>query len=129
MIKLTIDEAAAYDILSIMAIKAGVDKTLLWQLVRIADEIVEQVTFEKHEAIVTSPEYLTLRAANQRVFDLIDGIKTRGEQLGDAKAIDDANYARFLAKKALQAKWFDNPLTERKLGYEVDTAASPVTIP
>lgn len=117
MIKITVDEAFAYDLLSITAIKAGVDRTTMSRVLVLADQIVEQVTFEVHETVIASPEYRDLRAANQRVFDLINLYKTRGELVGDAKAIDMANLDRYRAKQALQTRFFGTELTERKLGY------------
>ncbi len=123
MIQASFSEAYLYDVLAIYSIKYhycepkdkidAIDNRNL-----LIDELTAQLGF-KHDCIISSDEYMNLYDANLKVFDLINKYKQRGEILGDAKAIDMANYNRFLAKKALQEKFFPSEkLKEQKIGYE-----------
>ena len=80
--------------------------------------LCERLGNEEYSQIVRSDAYAKLYQANIEVFNRIDEIKVRGEQLGDATYIDQKNYDRYLAKKALQEKFFpDSVFNEQKIGY------------
>jgi hypothetical protein len=123
MITLTHSEAFAYDLLAIAAIKAvrnHSDKTVT-ELSRLELEISRQVGWDRHEEVMTSPEYAHLYKVNDEMYMRIDELKARGEQPGDASYIDDRVYQRYLAKQALQAAHFPgSELTEQKFGYGKD---------
>jgi len=123
MIRISVDEAAAYDMLAILSIKIvvnGGNDVMPSRVVeeRLTSEAVASLGESLHGEIMSSPEYKRLLRANLAVFDRIDLIKTRGEQLGDATYIDQQNYQRYLCKKALQERFFpQSSITEQKLGY------------
>jgi hypothetical protein len=121
VIKLSLSEAFAYDLLAIADIKTlrnvGNYQASL-ACADLDDEIAQQVGYNHHCAVLASDEYAALRKVNDEMYVRIDELKARGEQLGDAVYIDSRVYQRFLAKQALQKRWFpDQPLTEQKMGY------------
>ena len=124
MIKISVDEARAYDEWVILQLKIVTNEgtspvDLYFAEERLLKEIKEQVGVERHNTIQKSREFLRLLGANSMVFDRIRTMKADGERPGDATYIDQHNYQRYLYKKALQEKFFPNSkLTEVKLGYE-----------
>lgn len=115
--------AYVYDMLAILAVKVVASPTpmnksngeeLTNYLMRVVGE---------HSKIIESPEMAELMIANQHVFDLINLIKTRPATGEDATAIDMGNHRRYLAKLALQKRFFpDCPFTEQKIGYDKGAA-------
>ena len=95
MIKISLDEAYVFDLLSIFQVK------------------INNFTGEKLEKTIQTMSNLIKEIvdANQYVFDLVDQSK-ENDQL--AKITDDANYARHVKKMALQKHFFNNELTEFK---------------
>jgi hypothetical protein len=122
MIDIPVDESYAYDVLSIAAVKVAKksdDRVNLDNHHRLEKRIGEQVGWPLHIDIVASPEYAELYQTNLALFNHIDAMKTRQEQLGDGQAVDRFNYLRYTLKKQLQTKFFpDRPLTEKKIGYQ-----------
>ena len=119
MIKVSVDEAYAYDMLSILMVKSEVrkDKASYDLYHKLEIEIANQTY--NHAGVMASQEFLRLVNTNAMLFKKIDDIKVNGEKIGDAKEIDTLNYERFLAKKNLQSKFFPNiPITEQKIGYK-----------
>ena len=116
MIKISLDEAYVFDILSIYQVKinnfAG-EKLLTTKqaMIDLTHEIIEQIGQLKFDDIISSDEYKNLVSANQCVFDLVDIVK---QDDGLAKKTDDANYERYLKKIELQKKFFENDLKEMK---------------
>lgn len=120
MIKITVDEAAAFDMLSILGVKTerATSRAPAITAANLADEIADQLGRETYVRVIESPQFDALYETNSRLFDLIDAIKVRGEQLGDATAIDQLNYARYQGKRVVQDTFFAaSPLTEVKIGY------------
>lgn len=116
MIKISLDEAYVFDMLSIFQVKINVFtgeklNTTLSAMSDLIEEIVEQLGKEKYDDIVSSLEYIEMVDANKKVFDLVDIVKNDN---GLAKQTDDANYERYLKKIALQNKFFTNNLREIK---------------
>jgi hypothetical protein len=116
MIKITVDEGAAFDALSILDVKyeSGKDAMLIsanWHLLR--NEIVAQIGEEKFNTIVESAEYKNLVRKNRETFHLVDEIGESGEGL--AKRAHSANMERYEAKKKLQKTFFTGKLREVKL--------------
>lgn len=116
MIKISLDEAYVFDILSIFQVKINsftgekLETTLL-AMSDLIEEIIEQLGQEKYNDIIASQEYLEMVQANKKVFDLVDIVKNDN---GLAKETDNANHERYLKKIALQNKFFNNDLREVK---------------
>jgi hypothetical protein len=116
MLKISLDEAYVFDMLSVFDVKIkNLDGEKLAKTLEkysdMIEEVVDQIGKDKYEAIVSSTEYKDMVDANQKVFDLIDESKN---DTGLAKVTDDANYDRHVKKMALQKKFFNNDLTEFK---------------
>jgi hypothetical protein len=116
MIKISVDEAYVFDMLSIFDVKiknlSGEKLAItLEKFSDMVEEVVSQIGKEKFDLIYASSEYKEMIQANQIIFDLVDESQ---KVEGMAKVTDDANYARFLAKMNLQKAHFDNDLTEVK---------------
>jgi hypothetical protein len=116
MIKISVDEAYVFDMLSIFDVKLKklTGEKLLITLEKfngMVEEVVEQIGKEKFDQIYSSTEYEELVQANQNIFDLVD----ESQKIeGMAKVTDDANFARHLKKMNLQKTHFNNDLTEVK---------------
>lgn len=116
MIKISLDEAYVFDILSIHQVKINNFhgeklQITLSAMSDLVEEIIEQIGKSKYNEIVLSTEYNELIIANQKVFNYVDLVK---QDNGLAKETDDANYERYLKKAALQEKFFKNTLRELK---------------
>jgi hypothetical protein len=116
MLRISLDEAYVFDMLSVFDVKLNNlsgEKLLLTQKKHQAmvDEVVSQIGSDNYNRIINSQEYYDMILANQKVFDLIDLSKN---DFGLAKITDDANYDRHVKKMALQKKFFDSELTEVK---------------
>lgn len=114
MIQISVEESAAFDILSILEIKLAktndlIKKTALQrQIVLLQSEINTAIGYDLGKKIYRSPHYRALYEANQSVFLQIDKEKSQADKL---------NYYRFLAKQELQKEFFHKELEEIKLGY------------
>lgn len=120
MIKVSVDEGYAFDMLSILQVKAeyGKNDTASNSFLTMRDELVEQLTQGVVNEILASEIYGDLYYTNLTLFKLIDELKSRDEQKGDAARVDSMNYTRFQLKKRLQSRFFPaKPSTEIKLGY------------
>jgi hypothetical protein len=112
MIKISLDEAYVFDMLSVFDVKIkNFDGDKLAKTVEkfadMREEVVEQIGKDKYDQIASSLEYQKMVYANQKVFDLIDESKN---DIGLAKITDDANYERHVAKMALQKRFFGTRL-------------------
>ena len=116
MIKISLDEAYAFDMLAILEVKISnlsgekLAKTLE-KMSDMIEEFVEQIGRDKYNQIIYSVEYEKMIKANHKVFELID--KSKFDD-GLAKVTDDANFERHIAKVAFQKRFFDSDLTEFK---------------
>jgi hypothetical protein len=116
MLKISLDEAYVFDMLSVFDVKIKkLDGEKLLKTIEkysnMAEEVIDGIGKDKYEEIIASKEYLAMVKANMRVFELIDESKNDD---GLAKITDDANYDRHIAKMALQNRFFENELTEVK---------------
>ena len=116
MIKVSLDEAYVFDLLSIYAVKIdnseGDKKRQSEKNYNLlSNEIIESIGIDKFTDIILSDEYKNLVHANQIVFDLVD----RAKENKLAKATADANYERYLKKVELQQKFFETKITEIKI--------------
>lgn len=103
MITILVDEAYAFDYLSILVVK----KSDLYNT--IYEHLSSQI--KSFDLILDSEEYKNMIKANQLVFDCVD--RARYGSIS-AKELDDANMQRHYAKQQLQLKFFNNSLTELK---------------
>lgn len=116
MIKISIDVAVAYDMLSILSVKSQVRPEVRPDWDRLIAEIVEQVGQEKHDQIMAE-FYPVLWAMNSAIFNRTDDLKKTDDPI-DAREIDSLNLERGRVKRTLQSQFFpENALTEQKLGY------------
>lgn len=119
MIKVSIDEGAAFDMLSIIAVKsqkrAKPDKNLENLFNLLYSEIMVQVGSERIREIIDSQEYRELIETNSKIFNLVDEAK---HDRVSASLVDRINHQRYLLKQAIQNRFFNEELTERKFGYE-----------
>jgi len=121
MIKISLDEAYVFDLLSILDLKRAKsvgkedNQKHIENYNTLHDEISEQISDIKMLEIIKSQEYKDLLDINSKVFDLVDLGK---DQEGLAKTTAMANYDRFILKNKLQKKFFQNPLKEVKIGYD-----------
>lgn len=109
MINISIDEAAAFDMLSILELKKHVAET---NYISFLCSMQLQLGIDKVSEIMSSLEYKYLLAANQKIFYLIERIN-EGDSF-DALEVHQANMQRFYHKKELQKKFFNNDLSEQK---------------
>lgn len=121
MINLKLSEGFVYDLLAIAEVKYQKNPSnsaAASNLRKLNSEIVEQVGIKTHTEINASKEYEEMLTVNELIYDKLDNMKRFGERNGDALEVDGLVYRRFLAKQALQNKFFpNNDLGEQKFGY------------
>ena len=105
MIKILVDEAYAFDYLSILEVKNSELRN------EIAAMIAKQVGVMKTMNVYASEEYDRLFETNKTLFDCVE--RARYGTI-TAKELDEANMQRHYAKQALQKRFFQNDLTETK---------------
>jgi hypothetical protein len=115
MIKITVDEAYAFDYLSILNLKYNLGYLELEKLDTIKKDVEDQIGTELFTLIMSSPEYDSLLEANKLTFDAVDQAKTDKVL---ASYVDMCNYKRQISKQSLQKKFFQKELSEIKVGYE-----------
>jgi hypothetical protein len=124
MIKVTIDEASAFDMLSILEIKLigewrmehAKKKRLNENYELLKSEIIEQIGEDKYNEILDSEEYRFLLASNNVVFQMIDKVKeSKAREAQTAKVVQSMNDDRFRCKGNLQNTFFNNKLIEQKI--------------
>jgi len=116
MIKVSIDESAAFDILSILLIKTKKSQDLQHtkNYLNFVADIKDEIGLEKLYEVMNSQEFANLREANDEVFSGVDLAK---EDKIKASTLDSLNYRRFLWKGKIQEKFFGGEISERKIGY------------
>lgn len=115
MIKITVDEAYAFDYYSILELKNQNGSQVDHIINVIKSDLIEQIGLEKFNLIIESEEYSRLYTSNKKTFEAVDKAKT-DEVL--ASYVDECNYLRMIHKRELQNKFFSSSLSEIKLGYE-----------
>ena len=114
MIKISVDEAYAFDYLSIIEIKQRIKRNINTETIK--NDIIQDIGVDKFNEVIDSIEYKELKSANKVVFEAVDMAKKH--QI-PASYVDYCNYQRMIHKKKLQDKHFNNELTEIKIGYNV----------
>lgn len=115
MINLLVDEAYAFDYLSILEIKKQKHSLSndTWNKCYI--HLQKQFDSEKWLSMIYSEEYKNMIKANELTFDAVD--KAKNNEV-TAQYVDYCNYQRQLAKQYFQKKFFASTLSEIKIGYE-----------
>jgi hypothetical protein len=111
MISISVDEAYAFDYLSILFIKKNINSDCYDHWVDCYSYIENQLGKNKMIEIVNSIEYIDLIKANQLTFDAVE--KARYGSI-TAKEVDQANLLRHKRKTELQNKFFNQKLMEYK---------------
>lgn len=113
MINLEVDEAYAFDYLSILQVKNDLfpseQKIIAYQ--NCYSFLKDQL--DNFDLIINSEEYYNLYKINKVTFDLVDQVRNNIEIT--AKSVDDANMERYYCKLALQNKYFTTNLVEEKI--------------
>jgi len=103
MIQLLVDEAYAFDYLSILEIKKDINCKA---------NIQQEVGKEKMLDIINSEEYKLMIETNKLTFDAVEKARYGGDIT--AKEVDRINLERHKRKLELQRKFSHNNLTEYK---------------
>lgn len=113
MINLLVDEAYAFDYLSILEVKKDLATDDQKERAFETCKTFLSSQLENFNSIYSSKEYKDLYDINKKTFDLVDLARNNGNVT--AKQVDDANMERFYRKRDLQSKFFSNPLVESKI--------------
>ena len=114
MINLNVDEAYAFDYLSILEIKKEkYSNNTQWLDCWLY--LQSQFESEKWLSMIHSEEYKNMIKANLLTFDAVD--KAKNNEV-TAQHVDYCNYQRHVAKQNFQKKFFNSELSELKIGYE-----------
>ena len=116
MLKISLDEAYVFDLLSIYKVKIDNSSDhkkikLIESYQLLSTEIINQIGQKLFDEIINSIDYKDLIFSNQNVFDLVD----RADESELSKITADANFNRYMKKISLQNKFFKNKLTEVKI--------------
>lgn len=115
MIKLLVDEGYAFDYLAILFIKKDLSDTAKLSWEKCSNYIRNQLGYRLFTSIIESEEYKNIIEANKKTYDAVALAK---EDKCTAQHVDKCNYERYIAKINLQKKFFNNDVTEVKVGYE-----------
>lgn len=115
MILLQVDEAYAFDYLSILDLKRQKFSKNHDAWIKCYKFLQNQFESEKWLSMIYSKEYKDMIEANLLTFDAVD--KAKNNEVS-AQHVDFCNYQRYIAKQEFQKKFFDNNLSELKIGYE-----------
>jgi hypothetical protein len=115
MINLKVDEAYAFDYLSILYVKKNYSKAALDSWFYCGYYLEEQIGSDLYKRIINSDEYKSMIEANQQTFNMVDLAK---EDKCTARDVDKCNYERYKAKINLQKAFFNQTVSEFKIGYE-----------
>ena len=112
MINLLVDEAYAFDYLSILSIKKAINSQTQIIYLECLDNLSKQIDEKIFFEILSSSEYMSLLLINQEVFDAVE--QARYGNIS-AKEVDEKNMKRHHAKQQLQNKFFSShAITEFK---------------
>ena len=115
MITLLVDEAYAFDYLSILEVKKQKSSTSYDSWQKCYNHLENQFDSEKWKLMINSEEYNNMIKANLLTFDAVDKAKTNEVT---AQHVDYCNFQRHTAKQNFQNKFFNSDLSEVKIGYE-----------
>lgn len=113
MIDLYVDEAYAFDYISILDVKKTNSSKDMINFKIVCQKVKSQVGDIMFDAVMKSDIYAKLVQINLNIYNMIDLIRQEIAEL-DAKLVDDANIERYKLKKKLQDEFFMSDLTEIK---------------
>lgn len=111
MINILVDEAYAFDYLSILHIKKNINQQVEPSWKECLNYIKEQIGENAMQEIINSKEYHEMIDANKITFDAVE--KARYGSI-TAKEVDEANMLRYNKKHELQKKYFNTKIKEFK---------------
>lgn len=114
MISLNVDEAYAFDYLSILEVKKRKNPLITNDWSKCYVNLQTQFDSEKWFSMINSQEYNNMINANELTFDAVD--KAKNDEV-TARHVDYCNYQRHIAKQNFQKKFFNSNLSEVKIGY------------
>lgn len=114
MVNLLVDEAYAFDYLSILDIKRKKKSENYDAWINCYKYLKYQFDDDKWLSIIYSEEYKNMIKANELTFDAVD--KAKNNEV-TAQYVDQCNYQRYLAKNNFQKIFFNSALSETKIGY------------
>ena len=115
MIDIKVDEAYAFDYLSILEIKKQKSSNNIQAWLNCWSHLQNQFECEKWLSMIYSQEYKDMINANQLTFEAV--YKAKNNEV-TAQYVDYCNYQRHIAKENFQKKFFNTNLSELKIGYE-----------
>jgi len=115
MINLLVDEAYAFDYLSILDLKRQKKSDYYDAWLNCYKYLQNQFENEKWLSMIHSSEYKDMLKANSMTFNAVE--KAKNNEVS-AQYVDECNYLRYTAKQKFQIRFFDNKLVESKIGYE-----------
>ena len=115
MISLKVDEAYAFDYLSILEVKKQKSSSAIEAWSKCYVYLQTQFDSERWSLMINSEEYKNMIKANELTFDAVD--KAKNNEV-TAQHVDYCNYQRHSAKQNFQKKFFTSDLSELKIGYE-----------
>ena len=115
MINILVDEAYAFDYLSILEVKKQKSSASNNAWVKCHAHLQKQFHSEKWMSMLCSKEYKNMIKANELTFNAVD--KAKNNEV-TAQYVDHCNYQRHVAKQNFQKKFFNSELSELKIGYE-----------
>ena len=115
MISLNVDEAYAFDYLSILEVKKQKSFSAVEAWSKCYVHLQTQFDSEKWFSMINSEEYKNMIKANELTFIAVDQAKNNEVT---AQHVDYCNYQRHAAKQNFQKKFFTSDLSELKIGYE-----------
>lgn len=113
MIKVRVDEAAAFDMLSILQIKANKSEKSSDQFQEALNDLILEIGLNKVNQVLNSELYKDLVNANMIVFKYIDILNSNKDL--SAIIVHLANTERYNIKRSIQEKFFNTNLAEEKL--------------
>ena len=114
MVTLLVDEAYAFDYISILTIKKSKGSEVSGELDTNVKAVKSQLGDDLFLKIITSEEYIRLYESNIKTFGAVDAAKNDSVL---ASYVDGCNYQRMICKRNLQEKYFSSGLRETKIGY------------
>jgi len=125
MINIIVDEAYAFDYLSILDLKRQKSSVCYDAWLNCYQHLQSQFENEKWLSIIHSFEYKNMLQANDLTFNAVE--KAKNNEVS-AKYVDECNYQRYLAKESFQKKFFNSDLSEIKIGYEIYTRSNHTAV-
>ena len=118
-IDLPVDEGFAMDMLAVCEIKMNKNHSQanINNFFMFFENIQKQIGKYDLYKIVASLEYKKLYQVNEKLFNVIEKIRSK-EKYFEASFVDYLNFCRWFHKNKLQKTFYKNETKEVKIGYE-----------